>query len=227
MDMFLIKQQLNSSVDEKFQKFTAKIVNSRHQILGVTIPNLRAIAKQIVREDAVAFLNQNQMSNYEEMMLQGFVVGYSKLPAEIKLKYLDDYVSRIADWSECDSVVATLKFFGNDQDKIFKYLDKFFCSDKEFEKRFAIVSYLNYFLNDDYIDLVLDRLLSVKSSYYYVNMAVAWAVSVCFVKYFEKTLSKFTSSELDIFTFNKTIQKCKESFRLTKDQKDIINKLKK
>lgn len=219
---YLLKLQNNSLKD-----FSSIITKSKHQIIGVSIPTLRKVAKQIVSENPVDFLNNNPMQYYEEVMLQGFVIGYSKLSSETKFEYLKTFIPQIADWSECDCVVSTLKFFKNNLSDSFEFLTKYFNSGKEFEKRFAIVSYMDYFLVEDYFDVVLNLLLDVKSEFYYVNMAVAWALSVCFVKDFDKTLCKFKESSLDKFTFNKTIQKCKESFRLSNEQKQLLTSIKK
>lgn len=227
MNIVEVKSKLNKLKSDKLKEFSSTITKSVHPMIGVSIPNLRSLAKEIVKGDYILFLELNSMDTYEEMLLQGFVVGYSKMNDNDKYKYLDEYIPRIADWSECDSVVSTLKFMSKDLDFAFDYLDKYYYSVNEFEKRFAIVCYLSYFLVDEYIDVVLDRLIECQSELYYVNMAVAWALSVAFVKYFDKTMAVFKDCNLDVFTYNKTIQKCKESFRLNNLQKDILQSLKK
>ena len=85
---------------------------------------------------------------------------------------------------------------------------------------------MTYFLNGDYFLKVLKMLLSTKSNYYYVDMAVAWAISVCFVKNYNQTLMLFKNCKLSNFVFNKTIQKCMESFRLANNQKEELKSLK-
>lgn len=223
----VIREKLNNFVDDKFKVFSSSIVKNIHPMLGVKIPTLRIIAKQICKEDPILFLDCNPQQFYEEVLLQGFVIGYAKLDVQTKLKYLEKFVPVIADWSECDSVISTLKFFASNQEFVFNFLEQYFNSVNEFEKRFAIVSYLNYFLTDNYVDVVLQKLTNVNSNFYYVNMAVAWALSVCFVKDYNKTLSVFKTCNLNDFTFNKTIQKCVESLRITAQQKQELKMLKK
>ena len=99
-------------------------------------------------------------------------------------------------------------------------------SNKEFEIRFAVVIILNYYITEDYIDLVLETLDEVKHEGYYVKMAVAWAISLCFVKFEEKTMNYLKNNKLDDFTYNKSLQKICESLRVDKDTKAIIKSMK-
>lgn len=103
--------------------------------------------------------------------------------------------------------------------KYWEFVKAYSCKQKEFEKRFAYVTILTYYINDEYIDEVLDLLVNESSQEYYVYMAVAWALSVCLVKYYDKTLTKMEASDLNKITYNKAIQKAIESFRITKEQK--------
>lgn len=221
-----VRTQLNDLASEKLKTFASAIVKNKHPMIGVSIPNLRRLAKTISKTNAEEFLKSNPMQFYEEVLLQGFVIGYSKLNVELKFECLKKFIPVISDWSECDSVVATLKFFAKNKTDVYKFLETYFSSESEFEKRFSIICYLTYFLTDDFIDVILEKLVNVKSDFYYVNMAVAWALSVCFVKYYNKTFAVFKNCELNDFTFNKTIQKCVESFRITEKQKAELKLLK-
>lgn len=57
-------------------------------------------------------------------------------------------------------------------------------------------------------------------------MAVAWTISIAFVKYKEKTLKFLQNSKLDNFTYNKALQKIVESYRVDKVTKEEIKKMK-
>lgn len=227
MNILEVKNKLDKLKTEKQKSFSEKIIKNKHEMLGVSIPNLKKLAKEICKEDALMFLQNNTMQYYEEVMLQGFVIAFSKIEIEKKFDFVKNYIKNIKDWSQCDSVVCTLKFFNYDLNKTYNFLLNYFKSNKEFEKRFAIISYLVYFLNDEYINDVLEKLTNCNSELYYVQMAVAWALSVCFVKYYDKTLTVFKNCQLNKFTFNATIQKCVESFRIDKDKKEYLKTLKK
>lgn len=94
------------------------------------------------------------------------------------------------------------------------------------EVRFAAVALMDFFLNDEYIDRVLEIYRRISLDAYYVKMGVAWALSVCYVKYPEKTLALLKEGALDPWTHNKAIQKCRESFRVSKEDKEMLKELK-
>ena len=116
-----VRNKLNILASEKLKDFSSVIVKNKHPMIGVPIPALRSIAKEIAKTDAVEFLNNNPMEFYEEVLLQGFVIGYSKLEFKTKLDYLLKLVPHISDWSECDSVVSTLKFINANLDETFNF----------------------------------------------------------------------------------------------------------
>ena len=114
---------------------------------------------------------------------------------------------------------------------MWKFLQKYLKSKKEYEIRFAVVMILQYYIDANYIDKVLNILSKINHKGYYAQMAVAWAYSICFVKFYDKTKKFFESiiikSKIDSFTYNKSIQKAIESYRLTKEQKDELRNMKK
>lgn len=119
----------------------------------------------------------------------------------------------------------TYKFMKKDMDLWFEYLMKYLDSTQEYELRFAIVSLLDYFVTENYIERVLRILGDVKHEAYYVKMAVAWAVSVCYVKFPELTWDLLAGNQLDDITHQKSIQKIRESFRVSKEEKERLNTL--
>ena len=98
-------------------------------------------------------------------------------------------------------------------------------SDKEYELRFAIVVLMQYFIDEDHIDAILQIYDNIRHDGYYVKMAVAWAISVCFVKFRDKTLEFLKYSNLDDFTYNKSLQKVRESNRVSKEDKDMVKRM--
>jgi len=109
---------------------------------------------------------------------------------------------------------------------MFKVIKGYLKSKQEYEVRFAIVMLLDYYINDQYIDQVLQILNNIKLDKYYVQMANAWTISICLIKYYNKTLEFLKTTKIDDFTYNKGIQKAIESYRITKEQKDYLKTLK-
>ena len=106
-------------------------------------------------------------------------------------------------------------------------LEKYLASENEWEIRVALVIMLDYYLDDEYIDRVLERCDSVKNDAYYVSMAKAWLVATAVAKCKDKAMAYLLDNSLDNDTFNKAIQKCIESRRIDNETKDYLRTLKK
>ncbi len=223
-----IRKQLIDVTDE----FNRSLVpGDNSTMLGVRVPRLREFAKSMARENGLEYVNavkeqEKQGKVYhEELLLHGMIIGYMKCSLDERKKLLDDFVPVIDSWAVCDSSCMTYKFMKKDMDLWFEYLMKYLDSTQEYELRFAIVSLLDYFVTENYIERVLRILGDVKHEAYYVKMAVAWAVSVCYVKFPELTWDLLAGNQLDDITHQKSIQKIRESFRVSKEEKERLNTL--
>jgi len=119
----------------------------------------------------------------------------------------------------------SLKINKKNKDAVWSVILSFINSDKEFEQRAAVVLMLAHFIDDDHIDDVISYADSAAHHGYYVRMAVAWCLSVCFVKYPESTMEYLKNCDLDDVTFNKTLSKITDSFRVSDDLKEEIRKM--
>lgn len=188
------------------------------------MPILKDIAKKIAKDDYLSFIKNNRHQYFEEIMLHGLVITYLKIDFSSSIKLFDDYVNYVDSWSTCDSVVMNYKAVAKNLECCFIKIKQYLKSDKPFVNRVGIVL-LFYYLNDEYIDKVLFLLNNIKSDNYYVKMANAWVISICLVKYYDKTINFLKNCELDDWTYNKALQKAIESFQI-KD-KDTLRKMKK
>ena len=145
---------------------------------------------------------------------------------EERLNYIESFVPKIDNWAICDSFCNTLKFVNKNKEIMWEFIQSYLKSYNEFEIRFAVVIILNYYITEDYIDLVLKTLDNIKHDGYYVKMAVAWAISMCFIKFEEKTMAYLKDNSLDDFTYNKSLQKICESLRVDKNTKELIKSMK-
>lgn len=109
----IIREQIFQLADEDYQKFSSKLLPTTNNILGVRLPQLRKLAKVIAKEDWRKFLVNSDVKYFEEIMLQGLVLGYAKSDIEEILKYVADFVPKIDNWSVCDSFCTGLKFTKN------------------------------------------------------------------------------------------------------------------
>ena len=91
--------------------------------------------------------------------------------------------------------------------------------------RFSAVMMMDHFIDDDHIDSVISELDSADNEGYYFRMGKAWALSVCFAKYPEKTKAYLEKRTLDSETFGMTKRKILDSFRVSDDMKQWIRGL--
>jgi len=221
-----IRDQLFEWADKDYQKFSASLIPNINNVIGVRIPQLRKFAKQIAKGDWRTYLDQADSDYFEENMLQGLVIGYVNTDVEEILHYIVKFVPKIDNWSVCDSFCTGLKFTRLNMERVWEFLQPYLSSENEYELRFGIVMLLDYYINEAYFHQVLKRLDKVQHEGYYVKMAVAWALSICFVKFPEPTMMYLTSNTLDDFTYNKTLQKITESYRVDRETKELIRSMK-
>ena len=136
------------------------------------------------------------------------------------------FSNKINNWSVCDSFCNGLKTTNKNKEKMWKFIEEYLSSSYEFEVRFAVVMLLNFYVEEDYVELVLSNLDKIKHDGYYVKMAVAWAISICYVKFNKTTLNYLKENNLDYFTYNKSLQKICESLKVSKEEKNIIRGMK-
>ena len=221
-----IRKELRLSADKEYQQFQASLIPGVSCMMGVRVPKLREIAKRTAREDYWGYVTEYDRTVYEELMIRGMMIGYGKLTVEEEQKELKEFVPLLNNWSICDSCCATYHFMKKDQQEWFSYLKEWLKSGQEYEIRFAVVCLLDYFVEETYLPSLLTLFSEITSDAYYVKMAVSWALSVCYVKFPEETEKLLESGRLDAFTQNHTIQKIRESRRVSQANKERLKKRK-
>ncbi|MCD7878340.1 MAG: DNA alkylation repair protein [Candidatus Gastranaerophilales bacterium] len=221
-----IREKLLQESQPDYKKFSSGLIPNISNIIGVRIPVLRKIAKEIYNSSyRYDFITSNDEEYMEEIMLKGMVIGLMKDNPEYILEFVQNFIQKINNWAVCDTFCSGLKFTLKNKNLVWNFILPYLHSKDEFKIRFALVMILNYFIDEEYIDKVLKEIDSVKYEDYYSKMAAAWAVSVCIVKQPDITLKYMLNSKLDNWTFNKSIQKSLESYRIKKETKEILKKM--
>lgn len=221
-----IREQLFELADYKYKEFSSSLLPEVDNIIGVRLPLLRKLAKMIAKGDWREYVKTADSVYFEEIMFQGMVIGYAKSDVEEILQYVTDFIPKINNWSVCDSFCTTLKITNNNMERVWNFLQPFLYSEEEYAVRFAVVMLLDYFVNLEYIDRVFELLNSIKHNGYYVKMAAAWAVSICYIKFPRITMNYLKNNSLDDFTYNKALQKITESLTVSKEKKLVIKNMK-
>lgn len=223
-----IRQQLFELAEPDYQKFSSRLLPGVDNLLGVRIPTLRKLAKSIVKSDWRAYLDKATEDTFEEVMLQGMVIGYANADADERLKYIIEFIPKITNWSVCDSFCSGLKkFHARNPEHLWDFVVPYVTNQREYFVRFGVIMLRCYYLDDTHIDQVLQLLLSVNHDGYYAKMAVAWAFCDCYIKFPKKTLICLQSGQLDTFTYQKALQKLLESHCVDAKTKEKIRQLKK
>lgn len=212
---------LKSISEESYKKFNSKIVFTNYKMLGIRLPILRNIAKNIFKGDYKTFLSLSGNIYYEEVMIYLLVVASIKTKDELML-YWDKAVGLIDNWALCDSFCGSLKIVDNNKDFFLDVIDKLVNTNSTYHIRVGLVLLLNYYVKEEYLNLIFKYLDNINSDEYYVNMAKAWLLCEVFIKYQDIGLKYLENNKLDTFTINKAISKIRDSYRVSKEIKDKI-----
>lgn len=223
-----IRAELLEKQDIKYRDFSkALCTTSRNNMIGVRTPIIRDIAKKFDIENIEEYIFDKDIKYYEELLLRGFLIGNKNNNLENTFKYLKYFVPLIDSWGVCDGTCASLKITKNNMDEMWNFLQKYINSKKEFEIRFAVVMYLDYYTRTKYLKEIFKQIEQIKNEEYYVKMAIAWFIAEAYANNRDDTLEYIKKSKLDKWTFNKAIQKIRESYRVSNEDKEMLNKMKK
>lgn len=211
---------LLSLQDIKYKEFHSGLIITNLEIIGVRVPILRNIAKKVLKTNVEKFFCLVNGDYYEEVFIEGIVLASSS--EEIVDKYLMNFIRKTDNWAICDSFCSSLKVVSKKQGKYWIYFTGLIDSTKEFQTRVSLVVLMNYYLNDNYIDRVLKIVSSIKSDYYYINMAISWLLSVAIIDYKDKVIELLKEKCLSKFVQNKTISKIQDSYRVDKEVKKFV-----
>lgn len=214
-----ILEKLNASADEKYCAFNRKIVNTQYPMLGVRAPLLQELAKKIAAEPC-DFFDTFPQDTYEAVLLYGLALAKSKMPLDQKLAYFDALMTRFDNWAHVDMTVGAFTELKKERsrDAFLKRYEKL-KEGSTFEKRTLAVFLMDYCMTEALLPRVFALYKELQGDEYYVNMAVAWGLSVALVKFFDISLAALCSGDFIDDVVFKAAQKGRDSRRLTPEQK--------
>ena len=213
---------LKSISDPKTRDFNKKIIDTKYEILGISMTVLRTVAKDISKTNYKEFFKYITNTYYEEVMIEGLILSHIKDENEF-IELFQKYIYKIDNWALCDSCINSYKIMkkGDYSDLAYSLI----LDSHEFIERVGYVMLLCYYIDEEHIDNIIS--LSLKeTNYYYVNMAISWLLAESFVKFRTKILDLLKSKKLSPFVQNKTISKIRESLKVSKEDKELIKSLK-
>lgn len=216
--MIDIESELKKNEDSKYKEFHKKITCDLDVKYGVRVPVLRRIAKDICKEDWKEFLSQKATCQ-EWTIIKAIVVAQADMSVEERLRLTELFIPEIDNWAICDIFCSSWKVKKSDKEKLWEYSLKQLDTNDEFRMRVGTVMILSHFIDENHIDTILEKSISNYHPGYYYRMGVAWTLSVCYVKFLEKTEIALFSNSLDQDIRNKAIQKISDSLRVDKTDK--------
>ncbi|WP_448920376.1 DNA alkylation repair protein [Eubacterium sp.] len=222
-----IQKRLLELSDEKNADFSAKLTPGidRKKFLGVRIPASRKLAKEIIKENEHKdFLNSLPHKYYDENILHSILISEIKDYDEC-IKYVDEFLPYVDNWAVCDTMSP--KTFKNKHERLMNDILRWVDSDQTYTIRFGLKILMAHFLDNDFKKEYLKIPAKIKSDEYYINMMIAWFYATALAKQWDSTIVYIENGALDKWVHNKAIQKARESYRITAEQKEYLKSLKK
>ena len=211
--------RLQALADEKLANFSSGLNPGSKPMLGVRLPELRKIAKELAKEDYKGFLEECPDTYFEYETLKAYVLGYAKDDIETILSYADRFVPTIGDWSVSDSFCQNFSIAKKYPERVFDWVMGYAKKEEEFSQRVAAVLLMSHFLVPEYIGRVLAVMDTLQYDGYYTRMGVAWCVATAYAKFPKETAVYLADNKLQDWTYNKAIQKMCESDRVGEEDK--------
>ena len=212
--------------DKGYRDFQSKLIPTipAETIIGIRTPAIRKLAKEYAKDpESAAFLMQLPHTYYDENILHALLV------AEIKdydtcVKEVERFLPHVDNWAVCD--IFSPKVFKKNRDRLIKKIKEWTASDHPYTCRFGMEMLMTHFLDEDFRVVYLEIPAAVHSEEYYVNMMIAWFYATALAKQWDAAVSYIEEKRLNPWTHNKTIQKARESYRITPEQKEYLKTLK-
>ena len=222
----MIQERLFALQDVKYREFHRKLIPgmSADQIIGVRTPAMRKLAKEFAKEEeAAAFLKQLPHTYYDENVLHAFLIASIK-DYDACMDAVEAFLPYLDNWAVCDGLSP--KVFEKHKTELLQKIRFWIPSEHTYTCRFGMGMLMRWFLDEDFQPEYLEMPAAVRSEEYYVNMMTAWFFATALAKQWEAAIPYLEQNRLDPWTHNKTIQKARESYRITSEQKEYLKTLK-
>ncbi len=202
-----------------------RIVNTEMPCIAVDAKIVGNIVREIFKGNFMEFLDLNLWDNFTNTSINGSLICKIK-DFDLMTKYLMAYAEKIDNWASCDLLKFNIK--ESNKEHYFSLSQELMSSRKTFVRRMGFTILFKLVDDDSYIDRIFSAMNSFENEEeYYVNMVNAWLFAECFTKQREKTLEYLKTHKLNKFTINKGVQKCRDSFRISPEDKEMLLRFKK
>ncbi|MBQ8504423.1 MAG: DNA alkylation repair protein [Clostridia bacterium] len=221
-----IHKELFLLQDLSYRDFHAKLMPTvdKEKIIGIRTPELRKYATSFAKDKrAEAFLSALPHEYYEENNLHGFLIQKIKSFDECVTE-LDRFLPFVDNWATCD--MMSPKVLKKEPEKLLNKIKEWLSSEHAYTVRFGVKCLMDFYLDDNFSEYVIELVSKVRHEDYYVKMVCAWFFATALAKQYDSTLPYITEKKLEKQIHNKAIQKAVESYRISDDTKEYLKKLK-
>lgn len=209
--------------NETYAEFNKRIVNTNMPVIGVRVPDLRRLARELAPDMSAADISELltvQDESFDYVLLCGLLITHARLDDQTAIDLTKQYLPRVDSWAHIDVFVEKKRRFAGEV--WWDFALACLQGEAELTVRYGVVSLMTNFLDEAHIDQVFAALRDIKHDGYYVKMALAWLYATAAVQFFELTLAELENGHADVWTRNKAYQKMRESRRFTPEQQDVI-----
>ena len=221
-----IQQRLFALQDAGYRDFHAALMPTvdKALVIGVRMPALRALAKELKgTEPAADFMAQLPHKYYEENNLHAALIGHIR-DFDACMAAVERFLPYVDNWATCD--MMNPRALAKDKAALLEHIRLWLQSSHTYTVRFGMEMLMNHFLEEDFREEYLALVASVRSEEYYVRMMQAWYFATALAKQYEAAVTYLEQRRLGAWVHNKTIQKARESFRVSQEQKEYLKSLK-
>lgn len=200
-----------------------RIANTNLPCLAVPCTCIDDIVKKIYKGNFMEFIDLWIWEYLANTIIIGKLIGKIKDFDTMKA-YLTKYSAQVDNWAGTDSVKFNIK--PENEANYLLFAQELISSHQIFCRRQGVIILLKL-VGERTIDKILElSKLLYDEEEYYVNMAHAWLIAECFIKEREKTLKYLKEQTLNDFVINKAVSKCRDSYRVSAQDKEMLLKFK-
>lgn len=221
-----IQDELFDNQDLRYRDFSSKLAPTieKKYFIGVRVPQLRKIAKVYKSNVKIYdYLDSLPHKYVEENTLHGLLIGELKDYDEV-VEQLDKFLPYVDNWATCD--IMSPKIFKKNKALLKKDINRWMHSKEPYTIRFGIEMAMSHYLDEDFDKSLAAKISKIRSDEYYVNMMKAWYFATALSKQWDEIIPFVENKKLDVWSHNKTIQKARESYRISDKQKSYLKSLK-
>lgn len=215
---------LEKYIDRSYREFNSRLIPGVENVLGIRIPVLRNIVKEMSKEEREVFLNSLPHRWHEENIMHMIIITEEKDFDKAK-EMLLNFLPYVDNWQVSDVGIPKSFKSTKNRESLLEFVKNLISKEGTYFKRYGIFILMKLFLDDFYSSEVLELVAEIDSEEYYVNMMRAWFFQEAMVKRYADAIKYLEDKKLDRFTHLKSISKCVDSRKIDEKTKLYLKTL--